>query len=357
VKHARVAPSSLNHNCECTASLNFCSDSELPDLPGDESEEGNVAHELGASMLMGVAYDNPLIDDTMRSYVEDYFNYCMSFGGNCDVRFIEHHVKIPQVHKECEGTLDFGAIVGNTLHIVDLKYGYRYVEVYHNRQLLAYARGLCNEYPHVELVVMHIFQPRLYHRDGVARSWTLSVDGLNIHIDVIANRIELADSASAYFETGTHCYKCPRLHDCEAGTVASYNAIDVIMSQNNSINSDSTQLGNDLLMIEQAERVLKDRKTALKEVIEFRLKSGVQCPTHYLETSRGNRRWNVTEEEVEASAVLAGVDAMDHKLKSPAAMERAGLDKKTVKSMITQPSYSKLVAVNFKQIKKVFNNG
>lgn len=357
MNHSHIPPSGLKRIIACTASLDFCAGSELPEVDGDDAELGTVAHELAEHLLNDKDFDHPLMDADMVYHVGRYVEYCTRLGGS---KFVEACVDVPEIHEDCSGTLDFGTIAGTTLHIVDLKYGMRAVDVENNPQLIAYAKGLLNqlERDHViDKITMHIYQPRAYHTDGHARVHSITVDELNERVDSIALRVSMACSDSALFETGEHCYKCPRLHDCDAGTQASYNAIDVITSSRVNINSNSGQLGRDLIMIEHAERVLKDRKSSLQDVIEFRLKSGIPSSTHYMEMSKGNRKWNVAADVVKAEAMLAGVNESDitkTTLQSPAALEKLGLDKDTVKSMITQPVYSKLKPINFKNAQRIF---
>ena len=354
MQHSSIPPSSLNRVVHCTASLKYSRESELPELANEECEIGTAAHALAESMLKGEAFESPLIDDEMIDHVKGYVEYCKSISGT---HYIEQRVEIPQVHSECWGTFDFGAIDSSTAHIVDLKYGYRFVDVMSNYPLLAYAGGIVRLSPkRISLITMHIYQPRGHQPGGVARTVTITADQLNKQLAYIAQRVNEAVEGVPQFTTGK-CYKCPRLHDCPAATAASYNAIDVIMRSNTSANSESLQLGRDLLAIENAERVLSDRKTALREVLMFRLSSGIPCPTHTIETKLGNRAWSVSDAEVEAIAQVEGItDTHNLKLKSPAQMEKAGVDKKIVKSIVKRSQYGKLKQIDFETAKRIFKN-
>ena len=74
----------------------------------------------------------------------------------------EQHVELgdPDIY----GTCDFLMIIGNELHIVDLKYGYQEVDAWENPQLMIYALGALNEFDclyDIQVVHLNIFQPRI----------------------------------------------------------------------------------------------------------------------------------------------------------------------------------------------------
>ena len=350
--HSSIPPSGLNRVVQCTGSLLFSRDSELPELSNEESEIGTCAHELAANPQ----YESPLIDDEMREAVKGYVEYCEKVSSSSMVKHVERRVSIPRVHADCWGTLDYGTLVGRTLHVIDLKYGYRHVEVFGHKPMIAYAGGLINEIGNVDKIVLHIYQPRAHHPDGIARTWELTPHELDCELEFISVRVHEALTGGE-FKTGVACYKCPRLHDCPAATAASYNAIDVVMSSTASVNGESLQLGRDLIAIENAERVLNDRKSALKEVLQFRIASGKPCPTHTIESKLGNRAWSVSEAEVCAMAQMEGIDDTHNlKLKSPAQLEKAGVDKKTIQGMVKRSQYGKLKPIDFKNIERIFKN-
>lgn len=176
--HAILSPSSASRWLSCTPSARFessqdCEDSSLA------SKEGTLAHAIAEFKLKSLfnlenncdvraLRDNPLYQDEMEDFTQDYVDYITKIAdGTRKQVFIEQRVMLDKWVKESFGTCDCVVIDGETLHIIDLKYG-KGVEVnaYENTQLKLYALGCYEKFKHLsefKKVVLHIVQPRLYN--------------------------------------------------------------------------------------------------------------------------------------------------------------------------------------------------
>lgn len=170
----------------------------LPRTSNPASSEGTAAHTLGADCLEhgypavrdigrqieadGIIFT---VDDGMAQFVQVYVDYVEALIGEHDWYGIEQHVPVAHITgewipaDEIAGTLELEAtgqsdavvVVGDTLHVVDLKFG-RGVIVYaeDNSQLRMYASGALRILPaqlrnNITKIVTHIVQPRLGHID------------------------------------------------------------------------------------------------------------------------------------------------------------------------------------------------
>lgn len=172
--HALLSPSSAYRWMHCPGSVSLCR--LFPDESSEYAKEGTLAHAYAAHILDP---NQPKPDEAIPSenltFVNDYVSYVEreTAGG---IRQIEFPVSVSEVTGEAnaKGTIDCAALVGNTLKIIDLKFGRGVrVEAEGNLQLSIYAYGayqyfsLFDEISEIEL---HIFQPRIDNID----SWKLT---------------------------------------------------------------------------------------------------------------------------------------------------------------------------------------
>lgn len=163
--HALLSPSSASRWMKCPGSVAL---SRLfPDETSEYAQEGTIAHAYAAHLLDPTQPKptEPISSENL-AFVNDYVAYVEreTAGG---MRNIEFSVSVSEVTGEANarGTIDCAALVGNTLKIIDLKFGRGVrVEAEGNLQLSIYAYGayqyfsLFDEISEIEL---HIFQPRI----------------------------------------------------------------------------------------------------------------------------------------------------------------------------------------------------
>lgn len=223
---------------------------------------------------------------------------------------------------------------GTTVRVRDLKYGWRTVEPEENWTLLSHAIGFveargitsCN----VELI---IHQPRPHHPDGKVREWRTNYAQLHRYKAAILARIDDAQT----LETGPLCGNCHANASCPAYRKAGYNAIDTVENTVFSDDISDALLAHELRLMERAEAVLKDRKSALEEMAQHRIGNGAIVEGFSLEHRYGNRVWN-DGLSADALRALTGVDLTKPGTVTPAEAERRGVPKEIVAMMTHKPN-------------------
>ena len=217
------------------------------DVPDEESEYamlGTAAHALGANCLIrdedawqNVSYGfrddgslvpphleeemllSPIVvDNTMADAVQVYLNAIRTAHPSFkldDDAWVEHEFHASEIHELCWGKVDFAFldVAKRTLDVWDYKHGAGIVvEVIVNPQLMYYGCGMLDElglWDDVDLVNLHVAQPRGYHHDGPIRSWTIDTDTLwdwmnDTLVPAMDKAMVSRDTAS-----GEHCRFCP----------------------------------------------------------------------------------------------------------------------------------------------------
>jgi hypothetical protein len=314
----QIRPSNAHRWTECYASPRI--EARYPD---DDSNalEGTTAHWLadailkhGGSPYTYVNYEHEngvFITEQMADAVQFYVDYVRSIPG--ELSGIEEHLSITEVHEDYKGTVDYWAVVGTTLHIVDFKYGWGIVEPTENPQLASYAYGviegakeLLPEGTKIDLIKLTIVQPRPYHEQGGIRSWNLTKDpspscAFVKYRAIIAKLREaylLASGPSPESKSGEHCKHCRGLRDCLSARMAAMNAIDY-SARGTVENMTLAQKAVELDILTRAEDALKWRKGALDEELTALAKEGKAIPGYGLESGRGSVTWTIPVEEIE----------------------------------------------------------
>ena len=231
--HALLSASSSHKWLNCTPSARL--EETLSESESDYANEGRLAHEIAELKLrkafvepMGTrAFNNrlkklqekPLYQDEMLRHTDTYLDYISGV--------IHQHTSAPYV--AIEKRIDYGSYVpegfgtgdcivigGNTLRVIDLKYGKGVpVSAYDNPQMKLYALGALSEYSilyAVETVVLTIVQPRL---DSISE-YSLTVDELLVWGESIKPVAQKAFAGEGKFVTGEHCRFCRAKARCRA---------------------------------------------------------------------------------------------------------------------------------------------
>lgn len=177
--HAILAPSKALRWMTCPGSVNL--EKMFPDTSSSYADEGTLAHAWAAHFLEPEMHSEPVdkLPEELFPYVRQYIDFVNEQTGD-DIREIEYSVDISQITGEAQakGTIDCAALVGNTLKIIDLKFGSGVkVEAKENPQLTIYALGALpffELFDEVKTVEMTIFQPRMNN----IQTWTISIEEL-----------------------------------------------------------------------------------------------------------------------------------------------------------------------------------
>lgn len=230
---------------------------------------------------------------------------------------------------------DFWSFDGTTLEIDDFKHGFRIVEPDNNWTMIAYALALRDAFTRIGIrvvyAVLRIHQPRVPHPAGTVREWRLTADELQ-------NRYQYLDHSlrnlSNTLKTGPQCDKCPNVTICPAVRTASFNAVDVSLTAHSENMQDDT-IGQELEILEAAEKRIKARKKQLEDLAIYRMKQGAIIPNYALERSFGN---NVFKDDFapEFLSAMLGIDVTKRDVITPAQAVKAGASETLVKSFSTR---------------------
>ena len=303
------------------------------------ANEGTAAHEVLSHILrtgeiLPVGYVTEIgvaVDADMQEHATDLADRILADAGSAMV-MSETRLKMPRIHADCWGTgdvywCDLGA---ETLHVVDFKYGHRFVDAFRNWQLLAYAEG-AREHSQwrPKRIAMTIYQPRNYDRSGPWRTWEITADEHDYYVEQMHIGAKLV-SPNAAAHTGDACRDCSGRAGCEALQRSAMSIVDYTHEATGDDLPDGP-LGKELSLLLAAQDRLKARITGLEEVAKARLRSGANVPGWSLEQGYGRERWQVPPEEV-----FAYGDAMDLDLrKAPEAITPAQARKKGLDSSVT----------------------
>jgi len=210
-------------NCPGSARLNEI----LSDVTSEYAQEGTLAHEICEQMLyynlklitkqkfyawLKKQKENPLYNEEMVDYCSIYNNYVLAIKG--EEVLIEQRLDASAYIPEGFGTGDAVAVAGNTLHVIDFKYGKGIkVEAENNSQLKYYALGALgalNMLYDFENVVVHIVQPRL----GEPVSCEYTVEDILQWGESIKEQAQKAWKGTPEFKSGKWCQWCKTKATC-----------------------------------------------------------------------------------------------------------------------------------------------
>ena len=322
--HADVAPSFLGTVVECPGALALSR--PYRNLPETEDQrQGRIAHLVAMRYAMGgapVPQEGGLIEGVrvtaeMVQGARLYAEALEGFAGNP-----EQTIPIPRVHPTlCFGTPDFWQYspATKTLRITDYKFGHKYVEVFENYQLMAYASGIIDmlvarhELHEFETVVdFMLVQPRCYSADSPVRTWTTSATNLRAYINVAANQVEAALAEDPPTKAGTHCLFCPARSICKTAHVAS-TAILEYAGEVEAMSQSAADIGLRLALINDGLTMLKALATGLEEQALELIRKGKVVPHFKIEYTKPRETWAAPVAEVKALGVLIGKPLTEEK--------------------------------------------
>ena len=323
--HAKLSASSSHRWLACPGSIK--AEKGYANSSSDHANEGSAAHWLGetclesgqqASEFLGQTIDDydVGVTDEMVDAVQQYLDYVRSLGGT---RLVEQRVDFSHVVPEGFGTADAIVMSGNTLHIVDLKYG-KGIKVYaeNNSQAMLYALGVLHDYDYLfqpEKIVLTIVQPRLDHID----EWEVTMDQLATFAAFAQQAASLAlqDNAPRY-PSDKACRWCKAKAECVALKT------DIEQTLAASFDDISAMPLPDKLTLEQISNILSSKKlvTSFLEAVEkfamTRLSNGEEMPGFKLVAGRSNR---VIADEDFAVRILHQSGYKDEDIYKPTALK------------------------------------
>lgn len=347
-QHAILAPSSADRWGPDGCAGSVAMEARQPEQePTEESREGDAAHWLLAQTLLkltvpadAVAPNGVPINDEMREAIVELVEDVNDTLKGCsagDYYQIEQRVAAHNIiHADCWGTPDayFVQESRRTVHIWDFKYGHRFVDAYHNWQMIAYAAAITED----ALIsdwrdwsfTLTIAQPRCFERDelgGTLREWFVSGKDLAPLIDALRIAAHAAREPDAPLRTGPHCRDCRAQWDCPANQRAGGAALDVIRGQGSS-HMDPRSIGVEAKVLAEAMDFVKARLSALDAQALALLGRGEAVPFHSLGWTQPRVAWE-KDRQAEAASIVAmfGVDVQPGvALPTPSQCIKQGVD-------------------------------
>ena len=298
-------------NCPPSARL----EEALPDKAGDAAKEGTVAHSLCELKLSKLFTDKNMTTRTynsrlkkiqedekyqpeMERFTDEYVDYVREIAFAMPAAptvVVEKRVDYGAYAPEGFGTADCLLLQGNTLHVIDFKYGKGVpVSAEGNPQLGLYALGALAEYGFiypVEKVVLHIVQPRIPN----SSSWETTVKELLAWGKYVKEKAELAYRGEGEFHEGKWCDSC----FCKiAGTCRHRADKHMQLMEVAAPNGEPRDIQSACLSDEEVGNILKKAQylaswvKKLEAYAQNRLLDGGKIPGWKLVEGRSTRKWS-----------------------------------------------------------------
>lgn len=244
-RHALLSASGAARwlNCPPSARLEM----QFPDAGSQFAAEGSLAHALAELKLQqyfttqsiskraftlrhNKIKRSDLYTPEMEGHTDAYVDYVKGVAMGYDATpfvSIETRVDYSVYAPEGFGTADCIIIGGDTMHVIDFKYG-KGVPVYaeSNPQMMLYALGALNLYGflyNVKEIVLAIVQPRIDNTNA----WTIYADDLYTWAaDVVQPRAKLAYAGEGNFNAGEHCRFCKARAQCRERAAQDFESIE-----------------------------------------------------------------------------------------------------------------------------------
>lgn len=311
--HSKLAPSASERWINCPGSVKL--GEKFPDTTSIYAEEGSLAHKLGELKLRSrqsgepinkyeyqKVKDNDLYSADMEDYTNDYVEYIESVINDCKEQplvEIETKLDLSFIAPKTFGTADCIVLEGNTLHIIDFKYG-KNVEVnpVENSQMMIYALGALKLFDglifDIKNITMHIVQPR---KNNIAK-WTVSKSELlNTQNKVIIPKAKEALTDKAETKFGDWCIFCKAKPICKAYS----EEFNPKFKTDDPRELSNKEIAERIKVLTGAEGYLK----TLKEYAVERALDGEEFPGYKVVEGRSTRIWK-NQEEAFSKAQEAG---------------------------------------------------
>ncbi len=303
--HAVLSASGAHRWMTCTASALL--EQQFPDTTSDAAKEGTLAHELAEIKLRHYFFtldftkrklnaavkklkEDSYWNSEMDGYTDDYLDYikenALAFSSKPFVS-IEKRVDLSTWIPDGFGTADCIMLSGNTLSVVDFKYGKGVpITAEKNPQMMIYALGAWAEYKFlypIEHVHLAIVQPRI---SSEVSEWACTIDELlEFGEQVKAKAREALTEESVFTPSEDACRFCRARTVCRARAdkntkFGAFTATDPKILSN-------TEIGKYLALGEDVARWLKE----LQDYALSKCLAGEKIAGYKAVEGRGSRDW------------------------------------------------------------------
>lgn len=339
-EHALLSASSAHRWLKCPPSA--VAAEKYEDTGSEFAAEGTLAHKVAEFYARNITdarlqemESDKEIPGEMREHAKAYRDYIQEHIKSDDaVVLLEQRVDFSTWVPDGFGTCDCIIIQGDTLTIIDYKYGVGVpVSAEANPQMRLYALGALNDFGFaydVEKVETHIFQPRI---NNISDDQLTAAELLAWGEKVVKPIAQKAAKGKGTYKAGEHCKFCPHAGRCRTLTKTCTEYVE----------THSLRVAVPVLAPHEVAEVL-----AMEPLVALWLKrvksqalatmlDGGEIPGYKLvEGKQGNRKWT-DELQVADALKAAGYSQEDYtetKLLSPAAMDKALGKKKAAELLV-----------------------
>ena len=265
----------------------------------DVREDGIACHWLAAQVYAGnypqpnsISPNGRVLTDEMFDAVDVYLDVLRAWRGKAHV---EMPIKANAIYPNMAGTPDAFYLdhKTNTLHIADLKYGFRFVEVWFNWQLICYIAMVIEWFGLNDLmltIVATIVQPRSYHREGPVRTWRIAAHSLRPYINDLTHAAAKAMQPEPSCTPNPGCTDCAARHACVALQNSALTAVETSYA-GVPLELSPQAVGDELRRLKDAAKKLDARITGLQTQAEALLRAGMVIPHWTLAPTYACERW------------------------------------------------------------------
>lgn len=303
--HAFLSASGSSKWLNCPPSARL--ESKFPDKGSEYAAEGTLAHELAEIRLrysnlemlraeyekrLQVVEADPRYSPAMNDYISDYVDIVWEHYLGLKAKnngeaylFVEQRLDFSPWVPEGFGTGDAVIIAGDTVEVIDLKYGKGVpVSAEKNSQMRLYGLGAYNNFGLLydfSKIAMTIVQPRLDSISGES----LTIDELLAWGDAVKGTADLAMQGAGEYSVGEHCRFCKAAATCRH--LAEYN-LELAKYEFAKAELLSDEDVSDILM--RAETFTKWINALQSYALDAAVNSGQKWPGMKLVEGRSNRR-------------------------------------------------------------------
>jgi hypothetical protein len=283
---------------------------QFPNESSPYAEEGTLAHEFAALQvrqyttdLHAIPYQRELNElkrrqhysDEMITHADAYADYILNTLMEPDTRavLIEQPIDLTSIIPDGRGTADCIIDNGDSLHVVDFKYGRGVrVEADENEQMKLYAFGALQvveepSTPRLQQIHMHIVQPRLSSKPSTFSLRRAEL--LDWAFDIVRPQAQAAASGDGAFVPGDkQCRFCRAKPRCKA-------MVDEVFKDIETIKTTSSDTLQTITVDEVGELLLhyslvKDWFSAAEEIVKRSLIAGQPVKGWKMVEGRSTRR-------------------------------------------------------------------
>lgn len=303
--HSFLSASGAHRWLACTPSAML--EKDFPDTTSESAREGTLAHELAELKVRNYFYsvefgkrkltaaikklkEQELWQDEMMGHTDTYLDVIKTLALGLPSKpyvAIEKRVDFSTYVPDGFGTADCILLQGDTLHVIDFKYGKGVpVSAEENPQMKLYALGAYETYKilyPIKNIHLVIVQPRL--PDGTSE-WSCDIDHLLRFGEYVKARAELATKGEGPLSPGEkQCRFCRARAKCRARAEENVRLAFAVGKKPPLISNE--EVGKYLQMGEDVAKWLKDlQEYALSECL-----AGKDIPGWKAVEGRGAREW------------------------------------------------------------------